>query len=142
MIEPETKFLESKKSIKCGKNHTIREYDNKMPPDLTAEQILIKSGNIGSVRIVRKIGVEEHKSFLKSIGVIDKIDFDIEEVGSPQPVDWYEGCKLETISFGHGITTTILQLAKGYAVLSNGGFDIKPILVSKNNSNYKKKIDC
>jgi cell division protein FtsI (penicillin-binding protein 3) len=139
LIEPDTEFLDSKKSIKCGKNHTIKEYDNEMPSDLTAEQILIKSGNIGSVRIARKIGIEEHKSFLKSIGVIDKIDFDIEEVGSPQSIDWYEGCKLETISFGHGITTTILQLAKGYAILSNGGFDIKPTLVNKNSSNNKRE---
>jgi len=139
LIELDTEFLDSKKNIKCGKNHTIKEYNDEIPSDLTVEQILIKSGNVGSVRIVRKIGIEEHKSFLKSIGVIDKIDFDIEEVGSPQAIDWYEGCKLETISFGHGITTTILQLAKGYAILSNGGFDIKPTLVNKNFSNNKRK---
>ena len=139
LIEPETEFLDSKKKIKCGKNHAIKEYDNEMPSDLTAEQILIKSGNIGSVRIIRKIGIEKHKSFLKAIGVIDKIDFDIEETGRPQSIDWYEGCKLETISFGHGITTTILQLAKGYAILSNGGFDIKPTLINKPYSKNKKK---
>ena len=139
LIELDTEFLDSKKNIKCGKNHTINEYNDEMPSDLTAEQILIKSGNIGSVRIVRKIGIEEHKSFLKKIGVIGKIDFDIEEVGSPQTIDWYEGCKLETISFGHGITTTVLQLAKAYAILSNGGFDIKPTLVNKNFSKNKKE---
>ena len=131
LIEPDTEFLDSKKNIKCGKNYTIREYDDKMPSDLTVEQILIRSGNIGSVRIIKKIGIEKHKSFLKSIGILDKIDFDIEEVGKPQLIDWYEGCKLETISFGHGITTTILQLAKGYAIISNGGYDIRPTLIKK-----------
>ena len=30
---------------------------------LTAEQILIRSGNIGSVRIAQKVGPEKHKSF-------------------------------------------------------------------------------
>ena len=138
LIEPDTEFLDSKKTINCGKNHSIGEYDDEMPSDLTAEQILIKSGNIGSVRIARKIGVEKHKSFLKSIGILGKIDFDIEEVGKPQPIDWYEGCKLETISFGHGITTTILQLAKGYSIITNGGYDIKPTLIKKNlNTKYK-----
>jgi cell division protein FtsI (penicillin-binding protein 3) len=132
LIEPDTKFLDSKKSISCGKNHKIEEYDNKMPSDLTVEQILIKSGNIGSVRIARKVGIEKHKSFLKTIGILDKIDFDIGEVGRPQPIDWYEGCKLETIAFGHGITTTILQLAKGYSIITNGGYDIKPTLIKKN----------
>ena len=134
IIEPETEFLDSKKTINCGKHHRIGEYDDKIPSNLTVEQILIKSGNIGSVRIARKIGVEKHKSFLKNIGILDKIDFDIEEVGRPQTIDWYEGCKLETISFGHGITTTILQLAKGYSIITNGGYNIKPTLI-------KKKID-
>jgi cell division protein FtsI (penicillin-binding protein 3) len=139
LIEPDTKFLDSKKSISCGKNHKIEEYDNKMPSDLTVEQILIKSGNIGSVRIARKVGIERHKSFLKTIGILDKIDFDIDEVGRPQPIDWYEGCKLETIAFGHGITTTILQLAKGYSIITNGGFDIKPTLIKKDLSKKDKR---
>ncbi len=142
LIEPDTEFLASKKTINCGKNHTIGEYDDKIPSDLTVEQILIKSGNIGSVRIARKVGIEKHKSFLKSIGILDKIDFDIEEVGRPQQIDWYEGCKLETISFGHGITTTILQLAKGYSIIANGGYDIKPTLIKERleKKNKRKKI--
>ena len=140
LIEPDTEFLDLKKTISCGKNHHIGEYDDKMPSELTVEQILIKSGNIGSVKIARKIGIEKHKSFLKSIGILDKIDFDIEEVGKPQSIDWHEGCKLETISFGHGITTTILQLAKGYSIITNGGYYIKPTLIKKNlNKNYKRK---
>jgi len=132
LIEPHTEFFDSKKTISCGDNHSIGEYDDKMPSDLTVEQILIKSGNIGSIRIARKVGVEKHKSFLKSIGILGKIDFDIEEVGRPQSIDWYEGCKLETIAFGHGITTTILQLAKGYSIIANGGYDIKPTLIKEN----------
>ena len=142
LIEPDTEFFDSKKSISCGKNHKTEEYDNKMPSDLTVEQILIKSGNIGSVRIARKVGVERHKSFLQTIGILDKIDFDIEEVGKPQSIDWYEGCKLETIAFGHGITTTILQLAKGYSIITNGGYDIKPTLIKKNlhKKDKRKKV--
>ena len=140
LIEPDTEFLDSKKSIRCGKKHSIEEYDDKMPSDLTVEQILIKSGNIGSVRIVRKIGIEKHKSFLKTIGILDKIDFDIGEVGKPQSIDWYEGCKLETIAFGHGITTTILQLTKGYAVIANGGYDIKPTIIKRHSDEQDKKV--
>jgi len=139
LIEPNTKFLDSKKSIRCGKNKNIEEYDDKMPSDLTVEQILIKSGNVGSVRIVRKIGIEKHKLFLKTIGILDKIDFDIEEVGKPQSINWNEGCKIETIAFGHGITTTILQLAKGYSIITNGGYDIQPTLIVKKIKKKKKK---
>ncbi|MBD1133774.1 penicillin-binding protein 2 [Pelagibacterales bacterium SAG-MED48] len=130
LIKPETQFLNLPKSIKCDK-HEIGEYSDDIPTDLTAEQILIMSGNVGSVKIAQKVGPENLKLFLKKVGVLDKIEFDIEEVGSPQPIDWHQGCKLETVSYGQGITTTILQLAKGYAILSNGGYSINPTLIDK-----------
>ena len=137
LIEPETEFLDLPKSIKCDK-HRIGEYDNEIPSNLSAEQILIRSGNIGSVRIGQKIGPDKHKSFLKKIGVLNQINFDIEEV-APQKNYNFGKCKLATASFGHGVATTILQLAKGYAIISNGGFDVKPTLIDKRTQNNKKK---
>ena len=140
VIKPETKFKNLEKKLRCGKS-TIGEYDNKIPSDLTAEQILIRSGNIGSVRIGQKIGAEKLKNFLEKIGILNKIEFDIEEVGQPIKFNWGK-CKLATASFGHGITTTPLQLAKGYSIISNGGYNIRPTLI-KNNLNskeYRKKI--
>jgi cell division protein FtsI (penicillin-binding protein 3) len=129
LIEVDTKFIDLEKSINCG-NNTIREYDKKIPKDLTAEEILIRSGNIGSVRIGQKIGVEKFKEFLTKINVINKIEFDIDEIGIPIPFKWGK-CKLATTSFGHGITTTPLQLAKGYAIVTNGGFDVNPTIIKK-----------
>ena len=136
LIKPETEFLDLPKSISCDK-HQIREYDNKIPSDLTAEQILIRSGNIGSVRIAQLVGPEKHKSFLKKVGVLSSIDFDIDEV-APQKDYNFGKCKLATSSFGHGIATTILQLARGYAVISNGGYEVKPTLIDKKIENEKK----
>ena len=137
LIEPETEFLDLPKSIRCDK-YRIGEYDNEISSDLTAEQILIRSGNIGSVRIAQKIGPEKYKSFLEKVGVLSQISFDIEEV-APQKNYNFGKCKLATASFGHGIATTILQLAKGYAVISNGGFDIKPTLIDGNTKNNEKR---
>ncbi len=138
LIKPETEFLDLPKSINCY-GFPIREYDNEIPSDLTAEQIFVRSGNIGSVRIAQKVGPEKFKSFLEKIGVLSDIQFDIEEV-APQKNYNFGKCKLATASFGHGVATTILQLAKGYAVLSNGGYDIKPTLVENNlEKNTKKK---
>ena len=136
LIEPETEFLDLPKSIRCDK-HRIGEYDNEIPSNLTAEQILIRSGNIGSVRIAQKIGPEKYKSFLEKIGVLSQINFDIDEV-APQKNYNFGKCKLATASFGHGVATTILQLAKGYAVLSNGGVDIEPTLIKDSPKNKKK----
>ena len=136
VVEPETKFKNLKKSILCGKN-TISEYDKKIPSDLTAEQILIRSGNIGSVRIAQAIGLEKFKIFLDKLGLINSIKFDIEEVGIPISFRWGK-CKLATVSYGHGITTTILQLAKAYSIIANGGYKISPTLI-KNKSKVKNK---
>ena len=136
VIEPETEFLDLPKSIKCDK-YKIGEYDNKIPSNLTAEQIFVRSGNIGSVRIAQKVGSEKFKLFLENVGVLSNIEFDIDEVAPQKDYDFGK-CRLATASFGHGIATTILQLAKGYAVLSNGGYQINPTLIFKKNEINKK----
>ena len=137
LIETSTEFLNLPKSIKCA-GFPIREYDEKIPNNLTAEQILVRSGNIGSVRIAQKIGENNFKSFLERIGVIGDFDFDIEEVAVYKNFSMSK-CKLATVSFGHGISTTLLQLAKGYAVLSNGGYNVDPILIFKDLKRLNKK---
>ena len=136
-IELETPFINLEKKIYCA-GRPIGEYDDKIPTDLTAEEILIRSGNIGSVRIGQKVGIEKFKLFLENIGVLNKIEFDIEEVGQPIPFRWGK-CKLATTSFGHGITTTPLQLAKGYSIIANGGYEIKPTLIENSKSNIIEK---
>ena len=137
LIEPDTEFLNLEKEIRCG-GRSIREYDTEIPENLNVEQILIRSGNIGSVRIGQMLGIDKLKKFYNDIGILNRIDFDIDEVGLPIPFKWGK-CKLATVSFGHGITTTPLQLAKGYSVLSNGGFDIMPTLILKKKKDESKK---
>ena len=127
VIEPETQFINLPKSLTCS-GFPIREYDKEIPTDLTAEQILIRSGNIGSVRIGQKIGQEKFKLFLSKLGILEKIDFDIEEVGRPINFTWGK-CPLATASFGHGITTTLLQVVKAYSIIVNGGYYVKPTLL-------------
>ena len=117
----------------------IREYDDKIPANLSAEQILVRSGNIGSVKIAQEIGEENFKSFLSKIGVLNEINFDIEEVGKPIKFNWGK-CPLATASFGHGITTTLLQLAKAYSIIVNGGHYIQPKLIMNDKDNQKEKI--
>ena len=138
IIEPETEFKKLPKSLSCA-GFSIREYDNELPSNLTAEQILIRSSNIGSVRIGQKVGEEKFKFFLSKIGVLDKINFDIEEVGKPIKFDWGK-CPLATSSFGHGITTTLLQLVKAYSIIVNGGYNVQPTLIKKDQKILKKKI--
>ena len=136
LIEPKDMFNNLEKKIKCG-GRTISEYDENLSQNLSVEEILINSGNIGSVKIGQKLGVDKIKNFLNKIGIIGDIKFDITEIGTPIPFNWGK-CKLLTVSFGHGITTTLLQLAKGYAIISNGGFNITPTLFKNDNIKLDK----
>ena len=137
LISPNDMFLNLEKKLKCG-GRTISEYDENLPKDLSVEDILIYSSNIGSVKIGQIIGQEKLKEFLEKIGILGQLNFDIKEIGKPLSFKWRE-CKLKTVSYGHGITTTPIQLAKGYAILANGGFDINPTLIKKKISNIKRK---
>jgi len=127
-INPKTQFHNLEDSITCGK-HKITEHDN-LKKDLTAEEILIQSSNIGAIKIAQKVGEKNYKNFLNSLEIFEKINFELEEIGKPIPFKWGK-CKLATASYGHGITTTPLQLAKAYAILSNGGYKIDPFILKK-----------
>ena len=138
IVETNTEFVDLEKSIRCGGN-TISEYDLKIPSNLTAEEILIRSGNIGSVRIGQKLGLEKFMEYMNKFDLMSQMNFDIEEMGVPLKLRWGK-CKLATASFGHGITTTPIQLAKAYSILSNGGYEIHPTLIKKDKTEIKKRI--
>jgi len=141
IINSDTMFYDLKQKLYCA-GREISEHD-KFPSDLSAEQILVRSSNIGSIRIAQKIGIEKYKNFLNSLGLLEKIDFDLEEVGTPLKFRWGK-CKLATASFGHGVTTTPLQLATAYAMIGNGGYKIEPTIlkekIKKNNSQKRRVI--
>ena len=100
---------------------------------MTVEDILVQSSNIGTIKIARKIGEEKYKKFLKDLNLFNSPKFELDEIGSPIPFNWNK-CKLETVSFGHGITTTPLQAAAAYATLVNGGKLVLPTLEKKQNN--------
>ena len=129
LISPNDMFLNLEKKMKCG-GRIITEYDEDLSKNLSVEDILVYSSNIGSVKISQIIGIDKMKEFLNKLGMLNKIEFDIEEVGSPLPFKWGD-CKLKTVSYGHGITTTLIQLARGYAIIANGGFQVNPTLIKK-----------
>ena len=68
-------------SLTCDK-YTISEHD-KLPKNLSVEQILVRSSNIGSVRIAQKVGIENYKEFLNSLELFKKMNFDLDEIGVP-----------------------------------------------------------
>ena len=137
VIDSNTMFKNLDKKIFCA-GREISEHDE-LPQNLSAEQILIRSSNIGAIRIAQMVGIKKYKDFLNSLELFKKIDFDFEEIGTPLPFRWGK-CKLATSSFGHGVTTTPLQLARAYAILGNGGYKIQPTILRKKLNPPEQKI--
>ncbi len=125
------------KVFKCS-IHEIKDI-HEFPKEMTVEDILIQSSNVGALKIARKIGKEKYQTFLKDLNLLDTLKFELDEVATPLKVDWKNACKLETVSFGHGIMTTPLQAAAAYGTIANGGYIVKPTLKLKTSIDLNKK---
>ncbi len=129
VVERHTIIEKIPRSIKCSK-HQISDI-KEFPENLSVEDILVRSSNIGTLMIARKVGEEKFKKFISDTKLLKTPEIQLEELGNPLKFDWNK-CKLETISYGHGITTTPLQAVSVYAALVNGGKIIKPSLIKRN----------
>jgi len=125
------------RSLKCS-IHKISDM-KAHPKNLSVEEILIRSSNVGSVILAKKIGEQKFKEFIAEAKLLSSPELEIEEVGVPHKIQWNK-CKLETIAFGHGITTTPLQAASIYSTISNGGKLISPSLVQDRKREENKNL--
>ena len=137
LVQPKTIIQNIPRKIKCSV-HEISDI-KEFPKDLSVEDILIRSSNIGTLMLARKIGKTDYKQFIKETKLLSAPDFELEEIGTPLTFKW-DKCKLETISYGHGIAVTPLQATSTYAALVNGGNFIKPTIIRNNNIKKIKKI--
>ena len=137
ILNPKTMIKDIPDKINCSK-YTIGDVHD-FPENLTVEEILIRSSNIGSLLIAKKIGEEKFKEFFDELNLLKPQKIELEEIGSPLPFKW-EKCKLETVSYGHGITTTPIQAAAAYAAITNGGYLINPTLVKKDIIKSNKSV--
>jgi cell division protein FtsI (penicillin-binding protein 3) len=137
ILSPDTMINNIPNNIKCS-IHNIGDIHD-FPESLSVEDILIRSSNIGSLMIARQIGKTKLKNFIDKLGLLRVVDFELEEIGKPHNFKW-EKCKLETVSYGHGITTTPLQAATAYASITNGGYIVKPTLQIKKKTNFESRV--
>jgi len=137
IVEKDTIIQNLPKQINCS-IHEITDM-KEHPKNLSVEDILIRSSNLGSVLLAKKIGKENYKQFIDKTKITKSPEFEIEELGVPHQLSW-NSCKLETISFGHGITTTPLQATSLYAAMVNGGKLISPRIILNSSVKEPNKI--
>jgi cell division protein FtsI (penicillin-binding protein 3) len=101
--------------------------------NLTFDEILINSSNIGAVKVSEKLTKNEYYHMLKGFGfgTLTHIDLPGERPGLlPAPNRWSILTKAN-IAFGQGISVNPIQLALGFAAAVNGGKLYKPRLLTK-----------
>jgi cell division protein FtsI (penicillin-binding protein 3) len=111
----------------------IGEFDNKNYGKATVEEIIVKSSNRGTGKLALAIGVERQQEFLRSLGFFEAPPIEIVEARGGKPLlpkKWTD-LSAVTISYGHGISTSPLHLAAGYAAIANGGIAVKPTLLKQ-----------
>lgn len=121
-------------------------HDTKTHGYLNMYLALQKSSNIYMARLVQRIidtlGETWYRNALQEIfgfGLKTGIELPSESPGVlPTPGKIHPNGKLEwstptpfSISFGHNILVSSLQMLRSYAVIANGGYDVRPTLVRK-----------
>ena len=107
---------------------TIGDFHAKRRP-LSVTEIFLYSSNIGSAKMALHAGGKVQKEFLGKLGMMRRPDFELRELGDPSwPRPWPDLSTM-TVSFGHGMAVSPLQLGVGVASLVNGGRLVRPTLV-------------
>lgn len=99
---------------------------------LTVSEIIQKSSNIGSAKMALSLDKQYMWGVFNLIGFGTKtrIGFPGEASGRLRDFKTWRPIEQATMSYGHGISVTLLQLARAYTVFANDG-ELKPVSLLK-----------
>ncbi len=129
------KGLTPNKKIYCEKgkykiyNHYFKDVHKYKT--LTAEEVLILSSNIGTIKLNLKTPKKDFYSYLKKCGFGSPTGVTAlsEESGILKHYKKWSGLDKPAISMGQAISVTPLQIVRFYAAIANGGELITPVLI-------------
>ena len=125
-------IIETAGPMKVG-GFSIGEFRNKNYGKLSVADIIVHSSNRGTGRLALDIGIERQQEFLRNMGFFEATPFEIVEAAGGKPLlpkRWTELSSV-TISYGHGLSTSPMHLAAGYAAIANGGRRVTPTLLKQ-----------
>ena len=96
---------------------------------LSVPEIVLHSSNIGAAKMAIDVGVVNQRHYLKKFGLLQSAKLELPEVGRPLLPAVWRPINTMTISYGHGISISPIQLASAVAALVNGGIYRKPTLL-------------
>ncbi|KHA52834.1 peptidoglycan D,D-transpeptidase FtsI family protein [Sulfitobacter geojensis] len=133
--------IETKGPLKVG-GFRIGEFQGKNYGALSVTDIIVKSSNRGTGRMALQIGAKRQQEFLKNLGFFEATPFEIVEAAGGKPLlpkKWTDLSSV-TISYGHGLSTSPMHLAAGYAAIANGGYKVRPTLIKQTNPQQGPRV--
>ena len=119
-ITPETECPDCSGPRTIGK-YTIRTWNNEYHPQINMSDALAKSDNIAMIFVAEELGSDVFKKYLQNFGIGEELGVDLHgDNSTPFPEKWGP-VELATRSFGQGISTTSLQMAKAVSAIANHG---------------------
>lgn len=99
---------------------------------LTVAQVIQKSSNVGTVKMAMQMQPREMWDLYTSIGLGQKpqIDFPGAVTGRLRPYKTWRPIEQATMSYGYGLSASLLQLARAYTVFARDG-EIIPVTMQK-----------
>lgn len=130
LVKPNTLFNVSKGGIQVG-GKTIRDVHKYEV--LSFKEVIQKSSNVGSIMAGMKLGKENIYRYAKLFGFGDKTGVDLpgEVSGWIHKPEQWSGTSIGAISIGQEVAVTPIQMLRAYSVIANGGFLVKPYVVSE-----------
>lgn len=97
------------------------------------EEAFANSCNPSFIQISEKIGVKAFYEYLEKLKLLDRtgIDLPAESRSVTIPQEQVGPIEFATLSYGHGINATMLQVATATSAMVNGGYLMQPYVVSK-----------
>ena len=141
LVEDEIEIIDGS----CDDNHEgfkgcFKDFLKHEPLNLTVEEIIERSSNVGTIKIVNNSNIDNVEEFLKKFGFGSRTGVELsgESKGS---FTEYNTCKtcLSSLSIGYSINTTQYQMVKGYSIIANGGKDIQLSLLRNLDQNVNQK---
>jgi len=100
---------------------------------LTFKEVIQKSSNVGSIMIGMKLGKEKIYKYARLLGVGEKTRIDLpgEVSGWIHPPERWSATSIGAIPIGQEVAVTPLQILRAYSAIANGGFLVRPHVVSE-----------
>ncbi len=96
-------------------------------------EVIVKSSNIGTVKIALKMGGQKFQDYVKSFGfgIGTGIDLAGEAPGYTRPPSQWSKTSPYNIPMGQEVMVTSIQMVTAISVIANGGYLVRPYIVSK-----------